>query len=65
MRALRTIRYSALALIGFVVGGEIWIILSESDDRAGGVFMGILVTLVSAVIATTTAAFEQTLRPTN
>lgn len=59
MQALRTIRYSMFVLIGFVAGGEIFIMLSDSDDRAGGVFMGILITFVSAIIATTATAFER------
>src|SRR3954468_675891 len=32
--ALRTIRYCALAMIGFVAVGEIIILMNESDDRA-------------------------------
>ncbi len=62
MKALRTIRYCAIAMIGFVVGGEVFIMLGESDDRAGGVFMGILVTLGSIVIATAATIFERKLR---
>src|SRR3954468_6120174 len=38
IRSLRTIKYCAMAIIGFVVVGEIFILLSDSDDRAGGVF---------------------------
>src|SRR5262245_3990441 len=38
-RALRTIKYCALAMIGFVAIGEALLLLDESDDRAGGVFM--------------------------
>src|ERR1043165_2748726 len=51
VKALRTIKYCAIAIIGFVVGGEIFIMLGNSDDRAGGVFMGILITFGSIVIA--------------
>src|SRR5262245_23832502 len=39
IRSVRTIKYCAIALLGFVVGGEAFIMLSSSDDRAGGVFM--------------------------
>src|SRR5437867_9529058 len=42
VRALRIIKYCAVAIVGFVVGGEIFIMLGNSDDRAGGVFIGIL-----------------------
>ncbi len=62
VKALRMIKYCAQAMIGFVVGGEIFILLSASDDRAGGVFMGLLITLGSAVIATAAAMFEEILQ---
>src|SRR5262245_66686169 len=39
VRSVRTIKYCALALIGFVVIGEIFIMLGDSDDRAGRVAM--------------------------
>ena len=59
VKALRTIKYCAIAIIGFVAVGEIFIMLGNSDDRAGGVFMGILITFGSIVIATATAMFER------
>jgi hypothetical protein len=63
VNALRTIKYCALAIIGFVVLEEIFIMLNHgSDDAAGGVFMGVLITFVSAVIATAAAVFERTLQ---
>src|SRR5690348_8052211 len=40
VKSVRTIKYCAIALIGFVVGAEAFIMLHDSDDRAGGVFMG-------------------------
>jgi len=39
IKALRHIKYCALAVIGFIVGGEVYIILGVSDDRAGGIAM--------------------------
>ena len=62
VKALRTIKYCAIAIIGFVVVGEIFIMLGDSDDRAGGVFMGILITFGSIVIATAAAMFERILQ---
>jgi hypothetical protein len=50
--------YCAISIIGFVAVGEVFIVLGNSDDRAGGVFMGILITFGSIVIATTAAMFE-------
>ena len=62
VKALRTIKFCALILIGFVAGAEIFIMLNTSDDRAGGVFMGILITFGSIVIATAAAMFERILQ---
>lgn len=63
VNALRTIKYCALAIIGFVVVEEIFIMLNHgSDDAAGGVFMGILITFGSVVIATAAAMFERILQ---
>jgi hypothetical protein len=63
VKALRTIKFCALAIIGFVVAGEnIFILFNNSDDRAGGVFMGILIAFGSIVIAATAAMFEGILR---
>lgn len=62
IKSLRTIKYCALFIIGFAAVGEIIIMMNESDDRAGGVAMGILITLVSVVIAIATAKFERNLQ---
>lgn len=59
VKALRTIKLCAWAIIGFVAAGELFIMLGNSDDRAGGVFIGILITLGSAVIAAAAAMFER------
>ncbi|OGR42753.1 MAG: hypothetical protein A2X35_01475 [Elusimicrobia bacterium GWA2_61_42] len=59
VKALRTIKYCALATIGFVALGEIFIVLGESDDRAGGVFMGVLITFGAIVAAAAAARFER------
>src|SRR5262245_50033546 len=45
VKALRTIKYCALAIIAFVVVEEIIIMLNRgNEDAAGGVFMGVLIT---------------------
>jgi len=59
VKPLRTIKYCALSLIGFVALGEVFLFLGESDDRAGGVFMGLLIALGSIGIAATAAKFER------
>jgi len=58
-KALRTIKYCAISIIGFVAIGEIVIMLSASDDRAGGVFVGLLITVGSVVTAIVAAKFER------
>ena len=62
MKSLRTIKSCALGLIGFVAVGELFIMLGNSDDRAGEVFMGILITFGCVVIATAAAMFERILQ---
>src|SRR5687767_1132047 len=50
VKALRTIKYCALAIIGFVVVEEIIIMLTHgNDDAAGAVFVGALITFFSIV----------------
>ena len=62
VNALRTIKFCAIAIIGFVAVGEVFILLGESDDHAGGVFMGILITFGSVIIAAAAAMFERILQ---
>ena len=59
VKALRTIKFCALAIIVFVAGAEVFIMLHTSDDRAGGVFIGILITFGSIVVAAAAAVFER------
>jgi len=63
VRSLRVIKYCALAIIGFVVIEEVVIMLNHGDDdAAGAVFMGILITFGSIVVATAAAMFERILQ---
>ena len=65
VKALRIIRYCALAIIGFDVGEEIWILLMndrDSDNPGAPIFMGLLITLPSLVVAATAAMFERILQ---
>lgn len=63
VRRVRTIKYCALAIIGFVVLEEMFILWNHgNDDAAGGVFMGILITFGSVVVATAAAMSERILR---
>src|SRR6266496_6110523 len=62
VRALRTIKYCALAIIGFVAVSVIFMIFGDRDDRPAGVFMRILITFPSIVVATAAAVFERILQ---
>src|SRR5262245_49669959 len=61
--ALRRIKYCALAVVGFIVGAEAYIIFGiDSDDRAGGVAMGAWTGFVCLVTATAAAVLERVLQ---
>ena len=62
LKALRIIKYCAISIIGFAAVGEIIIMLSSSDDRAGGVFMGILITFTAIIVAISVGKFERILQ---
>ena len=65
VKALRTIRYCALAIIGFVVLEELFILLSGNRDLenpGAPIFMGILIIFPSIVVATAAAMFERILQ---
>src|SRR5467141_264391 len=64
VRALRIIEYCALTTTLFIVGAEayIFIFVRGTDDVAGGVMMGAVIILVSAIIATAAAVFERILQ---
>ncbi len=63
VKTLRTIKYCAMVVVGFVAVEEFFIILNHgNDDAAGGVFMGILITFGSIVVATAAAMFERILQ---
>ena len=63
VNSLRTIKQCAFTIIGFVVVEEIFIMFNHgSDDAAGGVFIGVLITFGSIVIATAAAMFQRILQ---
>ena len=63
VEALRRIKYCALAVVGFIVGGEAYIIFGiDSDDRAGGVAMGVFTGFPCLVAAAVAAVLERVLR---
>jgi hypothetical protein len=65
VKALRTIKYCAMSLVGFLLGAEGYFFIvqrGKEDDIAGGVMMGLFLIFVSVVIATAAAVFERTLQ---
>lgn len=62
VRSLRTIRYCAIALVGFVAIAEAIILSSHSDDHAGPVMMGIVIAFVAVVVATAMVLLERALQ---
>ena len=64
LKALRIIKYCAIAIIGFVAVSIIFIypMFGDIDDRPQGVFMRILITFASIIIAAAAGLFEQILK---
>jgi hypothetical protein len=62
VKALRTIKYCAIAIIGFVAASVVFFLFSDPDDRPAGVFMRILITFPAIVVATAAAMFERILQ---
>jgi Protein of unknown function (DUF2975) len=62
VRALRIVKYSLLILIGFVAVSALFMINGDRDDRPAGVFLRILITFPSIIIATAAAISERILQ---
>ena len=63
VNALRTIKYCAKIIVGFIVAAESYLfIIRPGDDIAGGVFMGLLIILVAGIGAIIATLFEKILQ---
>ena len=62
VKALRIIKYCAVAIIGFVLASVVFMIAGDKDDRPAGVFMRILIAFPSIVVATAAAVSERILQ---
>ncbi|MBK6766636.1 MAG: DUF2975 domain-containing protein [bacterium] len=61
--ALRTIKFCAIAIIGFVIVEEIFIMLNHgNDDAAGAVMIGVLITFIWSIVAVAAGMFERILQ---
>lgn len=59
VESLRTIKYCAISIIGFVAVSVIFMPFGDPEDRPPGVVMRILVTFGAIVVATAAAMFER------
>ncbi len=62
VKALRTIKYCALIIVGFVAVSVIFMIHADRDDRPAGVFMRILISFPSIIVASAAAMSERILQ---
>lgn len=62
LKAVRTIKYCAICIIGFVAVSVIFMLFGDAEDRPPGVFMRVLVTFGSLVIVAAAAVFERILQ---
>jgi|SRR5215813_3369933 len=62
VRALRIIKYCSLAIIGFVAVSVIFMIGGDREDRPPGVFLRLLITFPSIIVATAAAILERILQ---
>ena len=63
VKALRTIQYCALTIVGFIIPAEAYLfIVRPGDDIAGGVFIGILISFISIIVATVASVCEKVLQ---
>jgi hypothetical protein len=62
VKSLRTIKYCAMAIIGFAAASVIFMPFSDPDDRPAGVFMRILITFPAIVVVAASAMFERILK---
>ena len=62
VKSVRNVKYCAIAIVGFVVVFELIIMSHDSDDRAGGVMMGVFISFAAVVVATAMAVLERALQ---
>ena len=65
VKALRIIKYCAIAVIGFVFVEELFILImsgGDNDNPGAPIFMGLLIVLPSIVVAVVASMFERILQ---
>lgn len=60
IKALRTIKYCAISLVIFAVAPVAYLfIVRPGDDIAGGVFIGLLIIIISSIVAITATILQK------
>lgn len=59
VKALRTIKYCAMAIIGFIAVSVAFLPFGDPEDRPPGVMMRIVLTFGAIIVATAAAMFER------
>jgi hypothetical protein len=62
VKSMRTIKFCAVGMIGFVAGALMFILTAEGEDGAGGVAIGVFIAFFSIVLAAIAATFQQVLQ---
>jgi hypothetical protein len=62
VKALRVIKYCAIAIIGFVAVSVVFMMFGDNEDGPPGVVMRVVITFLSIIIATSAAMFERILQ---
>jgi len=59
VKALQSIKYCALTMIPFILGGVVWLLFVESDDRPPILMMGLVATIISIAVANAARVLEK------
>jgi DUF2975 family protein len=62
VKSLRTIKYCAMTIIGFVAVSVTFMFFTDPDDRPAGIFMRILITFPSIVVVAAATMVERILQ---
>lgn len=60
--ALKNIKYCALALIGFLIAGGVYIRFGVNEDGAGAIALGIYITVLAIIVASAAGLFQKLLQ---
>lgn len=62
VKAVRTIKYCGMAIVGFVAVSVFFMMFDDGDDRPAGVMMRLLIAFPSIVVTAAAAMFERILQ---